>query len=433
MKKIIFLIFVLFSSMSFAQFPTNSFEASCGYGGIFESYCNQYCDPDQVSARNNKINSYSCSANTPHLPFKTSYGNDAYCVSSCSCPQGYQLSSGWSGNLGDAGSRQKAICVPVETSSSSSSSSSSSIPSCDVGFHWDFTVNGQPVEGSTCIPDVASSSSSNASSASSLPASSAATSSASGSSGSVSSNRDQSPTSSSELCELNFGVGNCTAVAQSSPCANSYTVNGQKFCVTDNSSNSSAGSSSGGSSGGGTSAPSVTASANNCTSQPTCTGGDPIQCAILRQSWLNFCDGAENKTDINADSDSQAIGAEFDRLVNENQTALNSDGTIAGVQGQIDVSQYADMVGNLNNAASQASSGNCPSPRTLQMSFGSFELSYQPMCDLAEGISFYCMNLSRLVHTVIFFIKSHSTDNSRLSNEIVIDITLTFFPLKTLC
>lgn len=410
MKKILIIFLFLFSQTAISAIqPPDELATNGGYcGGVCASWNNN------CGAYYGNPKFFAPGTRDPDVGF--------LCDGPSSCPQGFNNVNGVCKpltctlpevvNIVTNNGVKVASCIVPSTGGSggesSSSSSNSSSPSCPAGQHWDFTVNGQPVVGSTCVPDSASSSASShpvSSTSSSPPVSSSASSPSSSPSSLPSStgNRDEAPTSSTELCELNFGVGNCTAVSQSSPCANSYTVNGQKFCVGQSESNSSGSAFSGSSGGGGASAPSVTATANNCSAQPTCTGGDPIQCAILRQSWLNFCDGAENETDINADSDNSNIQTEFDRLVNDNQTDLNQDGTISGVQGEVDFSQYADMVGNLNNAAGQASSGNCPAPRALQMSFGSYELSYQPMCELAEGMSYFVLLFFSITGALIIY------------------------------
>lgn len=253
----------------------------------------------------------------------------------------------------------------------------------------------------SCFKPVPSSAASSASGTSSGAASSA--SGDASSSGAVSS----SPSSASNTsvsnysqalaqCELNFGSGKCKSTSLSTPCPNTYTSNNVSFCITSALSNSN-------SSGSGSSLGSGNAVASNCTNEPTCTGGDSIQCAVIKQVWINNCDGIDKKINIDADQDNSDMQTEFDNLVNDNQTDLNQDGTISGVNGEIDISQYADMVGNLNNAASQGSSGNCPPPRNLQMSFGTYELSYQPMCDLADGISYFVLLFFSITGSLIIY------------------------------
>jgi len=262
--------------------------------------------------------------------------------------------------------------------------------------------------GTSTVYSCTTSNNSNSSSA----ASSAASSSGSGSGTSSGSNSSTSPQQQAlENCELTFGVGNCQANTNPTPCPNSFKQNGITYCVTSNSSGSGSsssasngsGSSASSGNGSGSSASAGNATATNCSSEPTCTGGDPIQCAFLKQIWINNCDGIEKKIDIDANTDNANINSDFQDLVDNNQTDLNSDGTIAGATGEIDVSQYVDMVSNLNNAANQASSGTCPAPRVIHISLGSFEVTFDPLCELAEGISYFVLLFFSISGSLIIY------------------------------
>lgn len=334
----------------------------------------------------------------------------------------------------------------------SSSSSSSSVPACTSSQYFDPLLNScaelvenasdcgaedyalQKTGGFACYteqPDnthclanivvtptgtntVYSCTTSNNSNSSSASNSSAPSSSGSGTSSGTSSGSNTSSSNQQqalENCEAAFGSGNCQINTNSTPCPNLYKQNGITYCVTTSGngsgSSSSAGSGSGTSastgSGSGSSASAGNATATNCSSEPTCTGGDPIQCAFLKQMWINNCDGIEKKIDIDANTDNANINSDFQDLVDNNQTDLNSDGTIAGATGEIDVSQYVDMVSNLNNAANQASSGTCPAPRVIHISLGSFEVTFDPLCELAEGISYFVLLFFSISGSLIIY------------------------------
>lgn len=169
---------------------------------------------------------------------------------------------------------------------------------------------------------------------------------------------------------------------------------------TGTSTSSGSGSSVAASSGGASS--SGTANAGNCNSQPSCSG-DAIQCAILQQSWLNNCEGLEKAVPINADSDNATIKSEFDDLINNNKTDLEADGTIKGITTEADLSKVTDEIFDMAAIADSSGSGVCPAPRVLNMSLGSFELSYQPFCDLAIGISNFVILISSLLASLMIF------------------------------
>jgi hypothetical protein len=222
-KKIIFLFLFFSSSFVFAQ--------SCPYGNGNEyanfpaGYPNTGVGTTYYNGLISFQNTCAASQGTP-MSYSTGqaspYDKRYYCMLNCSCPVGQEGYSAGADHHGISIMSCRPVCplgvtrdpntgICPEASSSSSSSSSSSAPSCDSGFHWDFTVNGLPIEGSTCVPD--SSSSSSFSSASSASSASSSVSSPSASSSSSSS----SGLTPFQSCELTFGVGNCSAVNENSP------------------------------------------------------------------------------------------------------------------------------------------------------------------------------------------------------------------------
>lgn len=458
----IFFLSIFFASSSYSQTCTMSF--GLDYPNYPAGYPNT---GDNTNYMNTVNAYKAACASKPglYLNYATGLNEEPrkmyYCAGNCSCPAGQE---GYSQGVDHHGVTIPA-CRPVcpagttrvgdtseclSTSSSSiSSSSSSSAPSCTTTQYFDsllnscaelvdnasdcasqqyamtvgnkFSCHQQQPDNTYCDVNIVVGGETQKTVYSCEPASpnsaSSAPSSASASSTSTNTSQPSSASNSSlstqqqvqQNCELTFGTGNCALNTTSTPCPNSYRQNGVTFCVTTpnsgstSSSGSGSGSSAGAGSGSGSSASSGNATASNCNTEPVCTGGDPIQCAFLKQMWINNCDGIEKKIDIDAHTDNSNIQSEFNDLIDNNQTALNSDGTIAGSTGEIDVSQYADMVANLNNAANQTSSGSCPAPRIINISLGSFEISFDPLCQLAEGISYFVLLFFSLSGSLIIY------------------------------
>ena len=102
-----------------------------------------------------------------------------------------------------------------------------------------------------------------------------------------------------------------------------------------------------------------------CESQPTCTGKEPILCAILRQQW-------ETRCALDGDFETNS---EIDSLISENDPS--------GLYGD-DI----DLTPELNSVFNQTEqNASCPADRVMTLgTVGSISFSYQPMCDLADAI-----------------------------------------------
>ncbi len=443
MKKILCIFFCFLSHFALAvdypdELATNS------------SSCSAYC-----ATWNNNCGQYY--GNPRFFPPGTRHPDVGYmCTLASTCPTGFTLQNGICKapvctlpevlNIVINGADKTATC---EIPSNGTSSSSSSAAACTASQYFDEVLNScaelvdnasdcasqqfamtvgnkfschndQPdntycdvniIVGGPTQKTVYSCEPASPNSTSSAPSSASASSTASNTSqpSSASNSSVSAQQQVQQNCEAAFGSGNCALNTTSTPCPNSYRQNGITYCVTipNSGSSSSSGSGSGSSAstgtGSGSSASAGNATASNCNNEPVCTGGDPIQCAFLKQMWINNCDGIDKKIDIDANTDNANIQSEFNDLIDNNQTALNSDGTIAGSTGEIDVSQYADMVANLNNAANQTSSGSCPAPRVINISLGSFEVSYDPLCQLAEGISYFVLLFFSLSGSLIIY------------------------------
>lgn len=286
---------------------------------------------------------------------------------------------GGSGN-GGTGSTEYDTCLLTHDPAfcDSAFSSSSLGQDCLPGYHYYPNTY-------TCVPDTSSSSSSfQPSSSSSTPSSS------SQSSSSSSSQSSQNFSSSSSWFIDHNGE---TPIDESDPCPNKYQDNqGQWWCINNSGSNSSgAASSSGG------------ASAADCKAQPSCDG-DPVQCAILKQVWINLCDGVDKATPVDSDGDIKAMDDEFDRLINSEQLQLDEDGTLSSIKHtRIDLSKKEFGLDQLDTIANEGTSAQCPSPISLNLSLGSFEVSFQPLCDLADQLHYLVVFIFSYIASVIIY------------------------------
>ncbi|MFO1390467.1 virulence factor TspB C-terminal domain-related protein [Cellvibrio sp.] len=434
MKKYLFLIFALLSSIAVADpaLPPANFEwrtqfyvVSMGYYETNQEYRNNI---------NNAADNFSCSGGETVFigvdPGYNQYG--FYCDhnSYCAADEEKIMQT----NIGPPKTVQ-AVCRKKSSSSSSSSSSlpceytescsssSSSSSSCPSGF-----IPSNIQGNATCVPDLnpssssaasASSASSSDTSTSSSPSSSGSASSVasvgnsssasggdtgssgSGSSGGSSGGGDNPAVTAMQNCELIFGSGKCSVQTSQNACPNSYTSGGVVFCVA---SGAGSGSGSGSSSGNASSTPS-TATPSNCSSAPACSG-DAIQCALLKQAWINNCDGINSKVDINATADNTDIQAQFDNLINSSPVQTEADGSIKDIHKNIDIgnmSDVQDLMNSLDSAASTPSHGVCPAPRHIQLHLGSFQLSYQPFCDFATQVSYLVLFFFSLSGVLIIY------------------------------
>lgn len=107
------------------------------------------------------------------------------------------------------------------------------------------------------------------------------------------------------------------------------------------------------------------AGGGNCdpSSQPTCTGKEPILCAVAVQTWKTNC-SLEKAFD----------NSEFEDFVQANQASA--------LYGEDE-----DLTSTLSGVFSTSgSAGSCPPPYNLSLLGSSHSFNYQPICDVAEGI-----------------------------------------------
>jgi len=304
------------------------------------------------------------------------------CAYSFSCP------SGQSWQLDGA----NFSCVDDECpfgDCESSSSSSSSTPICVPPYYYDPIVD-------DCVLDDSSSSSVGSSSSggsSSEGSSSGGSSSSAGSSSGSGSSSPGNPVPSDSTCPNKFQIGDqwyCltnpmpssdgqassdAAAAAAGTCGTPPVCDGDPVgcaillnthflrCNTDKTAE-----------GGG-----------DCSAEPSCSG-DPVGCSVVLQSWKLRCDQQGDPIDGDADV------AEYDNNFNSEF----SDDKKAPVDSEGALSHLADVTNTVNlnsidwnslNVTSTGRSAQCPDPRRISLSTGEFEVSFQPLCDLAEGLS----------------------------------------------
>lgn len=129
----------------------------------------------------------------------------------------------------------------------------------------------------------------------------------------------------------------------------------------------------------------TTEGGGDCSAEPACTG-DPVGCSIALQNWKLRCD--QHGEPVDGDADVAEYDSNFESEFGEdNQASVDDEGALthlAEVSNPIDF-ESVDMSGlNIN---STGRSSQCPQPRSISLSLGNFEVSYQPLCDLAEGLS----------------------------------------------
>jgi hypothetical protein len=135
----------------------------------------------------------------------------------------------------------------------------------------------------------------------------------------------------------------------------------------------------------------------NCDIQPSCNG-DPVQCAILYQEWASMCYD-ETSSIINPDSCNATFECEGDKLKCElirQQREQYCDLYVGDGNTDLDVTNDPDFDRDLKEEAEEIelpnidqsgfASGSCPAPQTFAAFGGTFELTYQPFCDIAPYI-----------------------------------------------
>ncbi|MGN0922449.1 MAG: virulence factor TspB C-terminal domain-related protein [Cellvibrio sp.] len=162
-----------------------------------------------------------------------------------------------------------------------------------------------------------------------------------------------------------------------------------------------------GSSGSQTTSSSGSASpSNGCSAPPTCVG-DAIYCAMLQQIYQGQCGGTESVPDFDPEAAYNAYQSEFESVTNEskNNHLVNEDGTLKQLDPEtIDITED-DRIGfyRLEQAANASGGGSCPAPRTLNIALGSFEISYEFFCSLAEQISPFVLFLFGFISSKIIY------------------------------
>lgn len=321
-------------------------ECPAGTVGVFERYCNDN---------------------------QTTFYVRCHLESTCSCPPGYNLS-------GD-------ICVLCPGGDcEGSSSSSSSTPICVPPYYYDPIVD-------DCVLDDDSSSSSSSSSLGGGSSSSVSSAGSSSGEGSGSSSPGD-PVPPDSTCPNKFKIGDqwyCQSnpvpssegqassdaanAAVAATCEVAPVCDGDPVgcaillnayfdrCNTDKTS-----------AGGG-----------DCSSEPVCSG-DPVGCSIALQNWKLRCDQLGEPVD--ADSDVAEYDSNFESEFGEsNQASVDSEGALSHLAEVSNVVDFTSVDMSVLNIDSTGRSSQCPAPRAISLSVGNYEMSYQPLCDLAEALS----------------------------------------------
>lgn len=266
-----------------------------------------------------------------------------------------------------------------------SSSSSSSMPICVPPYYYDPVVD-------DCVLDDDSSSSS---SSSSLGGDSSSSSSSAGSSsGGSGSSSPGDPVPSDSTCPNKFKIGDqwycqsnpfpssdgqassdsanaaVTAGCESAPVCDGDPVGCAILlnaffdrCNTDKTS-----------SGGG-----------DCFTEPICSG-DPVGCSIVLQTWKLRCDQLGES--IDGDADLVEYDSNFESEFGEsNYASVDDEGALTHLADVSEVVDFESVDLSGLEIDSTGRSAQCPAPRPISLSVGNYEVSYQPLCDLAEGLS----------------------------------------------
>ncbi len=121
--------------------------------------------------------------------------------------------------------------------------------------------------------------------------------------------------------------------------------------------------------------------------------GDPIACAMIGQMTQERCDA------INfANSLEQAIDDDMNSLGLSAGPNLGENGELADVRTEEDLSN--DFASVINT--SKPYSASCPANRDVSFSFATMAASYEPMCDMAYELSFFVRLLTSLIVGFMF-------------------------------
>lgn len=143
------------------------------------------------------------------------------------------------------------------------------------------------------------------------------------------------------------------------------------------------------------------ADAANCENGEPLCDGDPVQCAILVQLWINNCAGYDQLETNNPDNDNEAIQDNFDALISSAEPSVNAEGVLTAMtegsgngtgngsgsgSGNGGGGNGPDISG-LDNAANSGAGGDCPADRQITLGAGTFNISFQFFCDFASQVS----------------------------------------------
>lgn len=162
------------------------------------------------------------------------------------------------------------------------------------------------------------------------------------------------------------------------------------------------------------------ADASKCENGEPYCDGDPIQCAILVQLWINNCAGYDDVETNNPEDDNEAIQNNFDALISSAEPSVNAEGVLdamtpGGGNGNGSGSGSGSGTGSgggngdgldlsgLGDAAGSGSGGSCPPDRSIRLGLGTFNVSYQFLCDFAAQISSLVILIFSYIGSIIVY------------------------------
>ncbi|MEZ9417249.1 virulence factor TspB C-terminal domain-related protein, partial [Vibrio sp. 10N.286.49.E1] len=117
----------------------------------------------------------------------------------------------------------------------------------------------------------------------------------------------------------------------------------------------------------------------------TCTG-NTYECFVARSAWKNNCLISSLTSDINTGEGvpvdtNKSVYDSGDSLINDLKSYTATNGNVEKLSnGEISLS---DTLSKYNESNGFNFDDRCPSPTQVNYGLGSFELNYQPFCDLA--------------------------------------------------
>ncbi|WP_019825316.1 virulence factor TspB C-terminal domain-related protein, partial [Vibrio splendidus] len=127
-------------------------------------------------------------------------------------------------------------------------------------------------------------------------------------------------------------------------------------------------------------------SGNNCDVNNFSCSGNAYDCFIARQAWDNKCLISSLTGDIGTGEGvpiehSQAVNESGNALINDLKDYTSNKGDVSKLSnGEVALS---DTLSKYNESNGFNFDDRCPSPTQVNYGLGSFELNYQPFCDLA--------------------------------------------------